>query len=124
VSEQSPRASQRSASLHSVSFSATTWARGQRIASPFNSYDYFGAIRLHLNIAGVHVAIVGRQPPPIGHFVAAIHPKTFFFETFLRPPISDASVVNSASSSLVHSFKSCVICDNAFFVTLMPALAR
>src|ERR1700730_10237621 len=53
---------------------------------PFNSYCYFGAVRLHLNTAVAYVPIVGRQPPPGRRFVAAIYPETFFFEFFLRRP--------------------------------------
>jgi len=53
---------------------------------PFNSHCYFGAVRLHLDTAGADVPIVGRQPPPVRRFVAAIHPEAFLFEPFLRRP--------------------------------------
>jgi len=52
---------------------------------PFDSHNYFGAVRLHLNTAVAHVPIGGRQPRPGRRFVAAVYPETFFFERFASP---------------------------------------
>jgi hypothetical protein len=70
-----------------VIFAVSTPATAARSGYlPFNGHDYFASVRLHLDAPRVHLMIVSCQPPPARHFVSAIHPEAFFFETLLRPP--------------------------------------
>ena len=63
-------------------------ARGNSLSVrlPFNCYCYFGAVRLHPDIAVRYVTIDGSQPPATRRLVPTINPKTFLFEPFLRRP--------------------------------------